>query len=86
MPWALSAGWAIRTGLVENDPTAGLKKEHESPRTRVLTDTEIRTLITEFDATRYGRAVRLLFLTGPRRDEVLGLKCPAPVSSERVHY
>lgn len=37
-------------------------------RTRVLTDDEIRILIRKFDETRYGRAVRLLFLTGLRRE------------------
>ena len=41
---------------------------------RVLSDDEIRILIRKFDETRYGRAVRLLFLTGLRRDEVLGMK------------
>ncbi len=66
--------WAIRSSLIEKDPTSGLKKEHETARTRVLTDDEIRTLITGFDPTRYGRALRLLFLTGLRRDEVLGMK------------
>jgi integrase len=67
-------GWAIRSGLVDKDPTSGLQKEHETARTRVLSDDEIRTLITGFDPTRYGWALRLLFLTGLRRDEVLGLK------------
>jgi integrase len=43
-------------------------------RTRVLTDDEIRILITGFDTTRYAGPVRLLFLTGLRRDEVLGLQ------------
>jgi integrase len=51
-----------------------LQKEHETARTRVLSDDEIRTLITGFRPTRYGRAVRLLFLTGLRCDEVLGLR------------
>lgn len=67
-------GWAIRNGLVDSDPTSGLRKEHETARTRVLSDDEIRSLIAGFDPTRYGRALRLLFLTGLRRDEVLGLK------------
>jgi integrase len=67
-------GWAIRNGLIEKDPTIGLQKEHETARTRVLSDDEIRTLINAFDQTRYGRALRLLFLTALRRDEVLGLK------------
>jgi integrase len=66
--------WAIRSGLVDKDPTRGLQKEHETARTRVLSDDEIRTLISGFDSTRYGRALRLLFLTALRRDEVLGLK------------
>ena len=47
--------WAIRSSLIDKDPTSGLKKEHETARTRVLTDDEIRTLITGFDLTRYGR-------------------------------
>jgi len=51
-----------------------MRKEHETARTRVLSDEEIRTLINGFDQTRYGRALRLLFLTALRRDEVLGLK------------
>jgi len=66
--------WAIRSSLIDKDPTSGLKKEHETARTRVLTDDEIRTLITGFDPTRYGRALCLLFLTALRRDEVLGLR------------
>jgi integrase len=52
----------------------GIPKEHETPRTRVLSDDEIRRLVSGFDPTRYGRALRLLFLTALRRDEVLGLK------------
>lgn len=40
----------------------------------MLSDDEIRILIRKFDETRYGRALRLLFLTGLRRDEVLGMK------------
>ena len=67
-------GWAVRIGLIEKAPTAGIEREHETPRTRVLSDREIHTLIRAFDETRYGRAVRLLFLTGLRRDEVLGMK------------
>ncbi len=66
--------WAVRGGLIARDPTIGIRKEHESPRTRVLSHHEIRTLIGGFDETRYGRALRLLFLTGLRRDEILGLR------------
>jgi integrase len=66
--------WAGRKGLVESDPSAGLGKEREAERSRTLTDDELRALIVGFDATRYGRAVRLLALTGLRRDEVLGAR------------
>ena len=61
-------GWAVRVGLIEKLPTVGIQRVHETPRTRVLSDDEIRILIQKFDETRYGRAVRLLFLTGLRRD------------------
>ncbi len=67
-------GWAVRVGLIEKLPTVGIQRVHEQPRTRVLTDDEIRILIRKFDETRYGRAVRLLFLTGLRREEVMGMK------------
>ena len=67
-------GWAVRVGLIEKQPTVGIQRVHEQPRTRVLTDDEIRILIRKFDETRYGRAVRLLFLTGLRREEVMGMK------------
>jgi integrase len=67
----LFLAWARRRGLIEIDPTAGLRKERERERTRTLTDDELAALIRGFDATRYGRVVRLLALTGLRRDEVL---------------
>jgi integrase len=66
--------WAIRKGLTEADPTAALTKERETERARVLTDAELRALVLGFDGTRHGRAVRLLALTGLRRDEVLGAR------------
>jgi integrase len=66
--------WAGRKGLIDADPTATLTKEREVERSRTLTDPELRALVRGFDATRYGRAVRLLALTGLRRDEVLGAK------------
>jgi integrase len=70
----LFVAWARRRGLLETDPTAGLRKEREMERTRTLTDPELVALVGGFDATRYGRAIRLLVLTGLRRDEVLGAR------------
>lgn len=66
--------WARRHGLIATDPTAEIGKERETERARVLSDDELRALITGFGGTRYGRAVRLLALTGLRRDEVLGAR------------
>jgi integrase len=66
--------WAVRKGLVTRDPSAGLSKERETERSRVLSNAELCVLIRGFDSGPYGRAVRLLALTGLRRDEVLGAK------------
>jgi hypothetical protein len=51
-------GWAVRVGLIEKLPTTGIQRVHETPRTRVLSDDEIRILIRKFDETRYGRALQ----------------------------
>lgn len=66
--------WCVRKGLLEADPSAGLGKERETERARTLTNEELRALIHGFDGTRYGRGVRMLALTGLRRDEVLGAR------------
>lgn len=66
--------YAKRKGLLAADPSASLSKERETERARTLTDDELRILIRGFDATRYGRAVRLLALSGLRRDEVIGAR------------
>src|SRR5918999_4539032 len=54
--------------------TGPIPSTERALRAAGISDDEIRTLITGFDQTRYGRALRLLFLTALRRDEVLGLK------------
>jgi integrase len=66
--------WGTRKGLVAADPSQSLDKEREAERSRTLSDDELRALIRGFDATRYGRAVRFLALTGLRRDEALGAR------------
>ncbi len=67
-------GWAARNGLIEANPAAGLTKESEEPRTRVLTDAELRALVSGFAGSRYAAPLRMLLVTGLRRDEVLGMK------------
>jgi integrase len=69
-------GWSMREGLCEanpvlatNDPTEGMQA-----RDRVLNDEEIRAIWNACGEDDSGRIVRLLLLTGCRRDEIGGLK------------
>jgi integrase len=69
-------GWAAKEGLCEsnpvgatNDPTDGMQA-----RDRVLGDDEIRAIWTACEDDDFGRIIRLLLLTGCRREEVGGLK------------
>lgn len=70
-------GWAMREGLCEvnpviatNDPSDGIQ-----PRDRVLTPDEIRIIWKECgEMDDFGRIVRLLLLTGCRREEIAQLR------------
>jgi integrase len=69
-------GWAMREGLCEanpvvatNDPGAGIR-----PRERVLSDRELAVIWRACEDDDFGRIVRLLILTGCRREEIGGLK------------
>jgi len=66
--------WAVARELLPASPCAGIARLHEPKRSRVFTDEEIRQTVTAFDGTRLGRYVRLLFLTGVRRDEALTVR------------
>jgi integrase len=68
--------WALKEGLTEtnpvvatNDPSAGIK-----PRERVLADHELATIWNAAGDDDFGRIVKLLILTGCRRQEIGGLK------------
>jgi integrase len=68
--------WALKEGLCEtnpviatNDPDAGIM-----PRDRVLTDRELRAVWKGCQDDDFGRIVRLLVLTGCRRQEISGLR------------
>ena len=66
--------WAIAEGLVDTNPTAGTNKAtDEAPRDRVLTDEELRLVWQQAGPGDYGAIVRLLVLTGCRREEVAAL-------------
>ena len=70
---ALSAmyRWAIGEGLCDENPVIGTnKKEENGPRERALSDEEAAALWIAAPENHFGRIVRLLMLTGCRRDEI----------------
>jgi integrase len=74
---AISAlfAWAVAEGLVEANPAVGLNKHAGmTSRDRVLKDDELAAIWLALDDDDYGRIVKLLILTGQRRDEIAGLR------------
>nr|WP_244627589.1 site-specific integrase [Microvirga tunisiensis] len=67
--------WGMRAGLAKDNPAALIPKNPETPKTRVLSDEEL-TLIWQATGSGgdYDRIVRLLMLTGCRREEIGGLR------------
>jgi integrase len=73
---ALSAlfSWAIGEGVVDATPVLGTNKAtDEIKRDRVLSDDELRAVWKCAGAGDYGAIIRLLILTGQRREEVGGM-------------
>jgi integrase len=66
--------WAIKQGLTEANPAAFTNKEAESSRSRVLNADELAAIWAALPAGDYGDIVRLLLLTGCRREEIGGLR------------
>ena len=61
--------------LLETNPTVGTNKSAESAgRERVLTDSELVAIWNAAPANDYGRIIKLLMLTGQRRDEIASLR------------
>ena len=66
--------WAMKEGVVDANPVVGTNLQaDEQPRDRVLTDSELVAIWNACRDDDYGRIVRLLMLTGQRRDEVGGM-------------
>src|SRR5882724_1645287 len=73
--------WCIAEGLTELNPVTGTAVADEgSSRSRVLTDAELALIWRSLATDRYSDIVRLLLLTGQRREEVGGLKWSEVVS------
>jgi integrase len=67
--------WAMKAGLAENNPAALVPRNAENARDRVLSDSELKALwAATAGAGDYDRIVRLLLLTGCRREEIAGLR------------
>jgi integrase len=67
--------WAIGEGLCEQNPVTGTNKHEENdPRERTLSDEEAVTLWLTLTDNDYGRILKLLLLTGCRRDEIGALR------------
>jgi integrase len=77
--------WAMREGLCEANPTIATNQQaDEEPRERVLTDSELATIWNALPDSDYGRIVKLLILTGQRREEIGGLRWSEVDSDKRL--
>ncbi len=65
--------WSIANGLCEHNPVEKTNKNQEQSRDRVLTARELKTVWCNVDDNDYGKIVKLLALTGQRRDEIARL-------------
>jgi integrase len=67
--------WAMGHGLAEFNPIIGTLKPHDAkPREHVLSDAEIAAIWRASGDDAYGKVIRLLILTGCRRQEVGGMR------------
>lgn len=66
--------WAISEGVADANPVNGTRKATEEvSRDRVLSDDELALVWRHAGSGDYGRIIRLLILTGQRREEVGGM-------------
>jgi integrase len=67
--------WCAKAGFIDSNPVAFTDKAIEAgERTRVLSDEEIRRIWLALSDDDYGGIMRLLVLTGVRREEAGGLR------------
>jgi integrase len=68
--------WAMGEALCDANPVTATNNPRKGigPRTRVLSDDELRIIWRACSDDAFGRAVRLLMLTGCRRDEIALLR------------
>ena len=67
-------GWAIGEGLCENNPVTGTNKaSDDTERERTLTDAELVKVWKAAPDNHYGQIIKLLILTGTRRNEIASM-------------
>jgi integrase len=68
--------WAMKEGLCESNPVVATNNPAEGikPRDRVLSDAEVRLIWNACGDEDFSRIVKLLLLTGARRDEIGALQ------------
>lgn len=77
--------WAQRKRYITDNPTMGLTAHTTTPRSRVLTDEEIKTVWTAAGQLEghFGTIVKLLIATGQRRGEIAALQ-KAWITNEQI--
>jgi integrase len=67
--------WALKEGLIDNNPVSFTNKNPENDdRERVLGPTDLKEIWSALGEGHYADIVRLLLLTGARRNEIAGLR------------
>jgi integrase len=75
--------WAMRQGLLDSNPVIGTNRQPEQSRTRVLSDAELKIIWDALGSDDYSTIVKLLILTGQRRDEI-GSLCWSEVGDDQI--
>src|SRR5262249_52692142 len=77
--------WCITEGLIDANPVAGTAKaDAGGSRERVLAQEELRKLWRALDDSAFSNIVRLLLLTGQRRNEIGKLQWSEVVGKQIV--
>jgi integrase len=76
--------WAQRQGKAETNPVAFTEKREEKSRDRVLSDDDLRAIWNAAGDGDYGTIVKLLILTGQRREEIGGL-CWSEIAGGQIN-
>jgi integrase len=63
-------GWLMGKGLLDSNPVIGIDKAPEKARERVLADDELVEIWRALEDDQFGAIVKLLALTGQRRNEI----------------